>query len=202
MKRKILFLFLFFVLISFLYSEYKTEMCNRNQGFKKAVFFENGNILDPDVDEGSWHNPFDTVSSADIIYNEFIFYASCDFDRFNHGSRLYIVKFTNKPKFDFIMAESDVKLELNQEQLNSEYYINLQKIIVYPDKSYFIDFRQTTEESINDAYFHLTYSNLKKFNIKWLNEEPLDEKHYLGSWQDGLLFKSKTPGQYIWLENL
>jgi hypothetical protein len=212
MKRKILIICSVFVMLFFLYSEYKTEMCNRNQGFKKYVKIQNGEIID-NVDAEYWHDPLyriklrytnkdeDSFPETEIKIKEYVFYASCegDFDRFYDGSRFYIVKFTNKPKFDFIMAESDVELKLDQEQLNSEYYINLQKRIVYPGKEYLAKLRKKPDQSEKVTEADFTFYYLRKFNIKWLNEEPLDEEHYLGVWQDGFLFKSKTEGEYVWL---
>ena len=63
MKRKILFLFLFFALISFFYSGYKTEMCNRNQGFKKYVKIdEKYNV--------NYHSGYDDDHIFEIICRE------------------------------------------------------------------------------------------------------------------------------------
>lgn len=43
------------------------------------------------------------------------------------------------------------------------------------------------------------YWLIKRLKINWLENEPLDESHFIGKWERGWLFKSKTDGHYIWV---
>ena len=42
-------------------------------------------------------------------------------------------------------------------------------------------------------------TTVEKFDIEWIKEESLGQEALVGMWYGGWLFRSKTPGQYIWV---